>query len=41
MAMAARQPRKPRPRSAAKLDELALAYVGRFATSRAKLASLS
>jgi len=40
MAMAARQPRKPRPPlTAAKLDELALHYVGRFATSRAKLLS--
>jgi len=38
MAMAARQPRKPRPPlDAAKLDELALHYVGRFATSRTKL----
>ena len=38
MAMAARQPRKPRPPlDAAKLEELALSYVGRFATSRAKL----
>jgi regulatory protein len=38
MAMDARNPRKPRPPlSAAKLDELALSYVGRFATSRAKL----
>jgi regulatory protein len=38
MAMSARNPRKPRPPlSAAKLDELALSYVGRFATSRAKL----
>jgi regulatory protein len=38
MAMASRQPRKPRPPlDAAKLDELALSYVGRFATSRAKL----
>ena len=38
MAMAARRPRKPRPRlNAAKLDELALHYVGRFATSRSKL----
>lgn len=33
-----RKPRKPRPPlSAAKLDELAIFYVGRFATSRAKL----
>jgi len=38
MAMAARQPRKPRPPlDAAKLDEIALSYVGRFSTSRAKL----
>ncbi len=38
MAMAARQPRKPRPPlDAARLNELALHYVGRFATSRAKL----
>jgi regulatory protein len=38
MAMAARPPRKPRPPlNASKLDELALSYVGRFATSRAKL----
>ena len=38
MAMGARNPRKPRPPlDAAKLDELALSYVGRFATSRAKL----
>ena len=38
MAMAARHPRKPRPPlTAAKLDELALHYVGRFATSRSKL----
>ena len=38
MAMASRRPRKPRPPlDPAKLDELALAYVGRFATSRAKL----
>lgn len=37
-AMAARQHRKPRPPlDAARLDELALGYVGRFATSRAKL----
>lgn len=36
--MVARNPRKPRPPlNAAKLDELALGYVGRFATSRAKL----
>ena len=40
MAMAARPARKPRPPlDAAKLDELALSYVGRFATSRAKLIS--
>jgi regulatory protein len=40
MAMAARYPRKPRPPlDAAKLGDLALAYVGRFATSRAKLLS--
>jgi regulatory protein len=38
MAMAASYPRKPRPPlNAAKLDELALFYVGRFATTRAKL----
>jgi len=38
MAMSASNPRKPRPLlDAAKLDELALSYVGRFATSRAKL----
>jgi len=38
MAMAARSPRKPRPPlNASKLDELAISYVGRFATSRAKL----
>ena len=38
MAMAARQPRKPRPPlNAAKLEEMALNYVGRFATSRSKL----
>jgi len=38
MAMSASNPRKPRPPlDAAKLDELALSYVGRFATSRAKL----
>jgi len=36
--MRARQPRRPRPPlDAAKLNELALAYVARFATSRAKL----
>ncbi|MGI8931464.1 MAG: regulatory protein RecX [Sphingomicrobium sp.] len=35
-----RQPRKPRPPlNRARLDELALHYVGRFATSRAKLAA--
>jgi regulatory protein len=40
MAMAARHPRKPRPPlTAARLDELALHYVGRFATSRSKLLS--
>jgi len=39
MAMAARQPRNPRPLNPAKLDEMALRYVGRFATSRAKLSS--
>lgn len=33
-----RQRRAPRPLDAAALDELALAYVGRFATSRARLA---
>jgi regulatory protein len=38
MAMAMQQRRKPRPPlNAAKLDEMALNYVGRFATSRAKL----
>ena len=38
MAMTDRRPRKPRPPlNAAKLDELALSYVGRFATSRARL----
>ena len=38
MAMAARQHRVKRPPlDAAKLEELALSYVGRFATSRAKL----
>ena len=38
MAMAARQHRTQRPPlDAAKLEELALSYVGRFATSRAKL----
>jgi regulatory protein len=40
MAMSGRRPRKPRPPlDAAKLDELALSYVGRFATSRSKLLS--
>ena len=40
MAMAASQLRKPRPPlDAAKLEELAISYVGRFATSRAKLAA--
>ena len=40
MAMPAHRPRKPRPPlDAAKLNELALAYVGRFATSRSKLIS--
>ena len=35
-----RRPRKPRPPlDQAQLDELALAYVGRFATTRAKLAT--
>ncbi len=38
MAMAARHPHRPRPPlNSAKLDEMALNYVGRFATSRAKL----
>ena len=38
MAMAAQMPRKPRPPlTAEKLEELALNYVGRFATSRSKL----
>lgn len=38
--MARRNGRKPRPPlDPVKLDELALAYVGRFATSRAKLAA--
>jgi regulatory protein len=38
MAMSANKPRKPRPPlDAARLDELALSHVGRFATSRAKL----
>jgi len=37
--MAAKKSRKPRPPlDRARLDELALAYVGRFATTRAKLA---
>ena len=40
MAMSGRSPRKPRPPlDATKLDELALGYVGRFATSRSKLLS--
>lgn len=40
MAMTGRGPRKPRPPlTAEKLQELALRYVERFATSRAKLAS--
>lgn len=40
MAMTGRHPRKPRPPlDAAKLEELALSYVGRFATSRLKLLS--
>lgn len=40
MAMYGRKPSKPRPPlSATKLEELALNYVGRFATSRAKLAA--
>jgi len=40
MAMVARNPRKPRPPlDAARLEEMALGYVGRFATSRAKLIS--
>ena len=40
MAMPASSNRKPRPPlTAAKLEELALNYVGRFATSRAKLVS--
>lgn len=34
----ARSVRHPKPLDAARLDELALAYVARFATSRAKLA---
>lgn len=38
MAMTASKPRKPRPPlDATRLNELALGYVGRFATSRAKL----
>lgn len=38
MAMPAHSPRKPRPPlTPAKLEELALNYVGRFATSRSKL----
>lgn len=38
--MTQRRPRKPRPPlSQALLDELALAYVGRFATTRAKLST--
>ena len=38
MAMSASNPRKPRPPlDEAKLNELALSYVGRFATSRSKL----
>jgi len=38
MAMAANKLRKPRPPlDAAKLEELAISYVGRFATSRARL----
>lgn len=38
MAMASRQPRQPRPPlNAAKLEEMALNYAGRFATSRSKL----
>lgn len=32
-----KEPRKPRPLDPARLEELALAYVARFATSRAKL----
>jgi len=40
MAMTGRHPRKPRPPlTAAKLEELAIFYVGRFATSRSKLLS--
>lgn len=38
MAMSGRNSRKPRPPlDAAKLEEMALSYVGRFATSRARL----
>lgn len=38
MAMAARQSRQPRqPLNAAKLEEMALNYAGRFATSRSKM----
>lgn len=38
MAMSTSKPRKPRPPlDAARLDELAIGYVGRFATSRTKL----
>lgn len=38
MAMSVNNARKPRPPlDAARLDELAISYVGRFATSRAKL----
>ncbi len=38
MAMSTSNPRKPRPAlDTARLEELALSYVGRFATSRAKL----
>lgn len=40
MAMSSRQHRKPRPPlNASRLDEMALSYVGRFATSRSKLLS--
>lgn len=40
MAMSGHNRRKPRPPlNAAKLDEMALGYVGRFATSRSKLLS--
>jgi regulatory protein len=39
MAMTVRQPHRPKPPlDAAKLEELAIFYVGRFATSRSKLA---